>query len=35
MSINEIYNEFWEFIDDNNEAFRDLICQDSRRNNIE
>lgn len=35
MSINEIYNEFWEFIDDNNEAFRDLICLDSRRTHIE
>jgi hypothetical protein len=32
MSIKEIYNEFWEFIDDNNENFRDLISHDSRRN---
>ncbi len=32
MSIKEIYNEFWEFIDDCNENFRDLIVHDSRRN---
>ncbi len=32
MTIKEIYNEFWEFIDDNNEEFRDLINHDSRRN---
>jgi hypothetical protein len=32
MSIKDIYNEFWEFIDDNNEDFRELIILDSRRN---
>ncbi|MFX0023945.1 MAG: hypothetical protein ACFE9S_16585 [Candidatus Hermodarchaeota archaeon] len=31
MSIKEIYNEFWEFIDENNETFRELISNDSRR----
>ncbi len=31
MTIKEIYNEFWEFIDDNNDKFRDLIDKDSRR----
>ncbi|MFW9820517.1 MAG: hypothetical protein ACFFE5_12970 [Candidatus Thorarchaeota archaeon] len=32
MSLKEIYDEFWEFIDDNNEDFRGLIFLDSRRN---
>lgn len=27
----EIYNEFWEFIDEDNELFRDLIEKDMRR----
>ncbi|MFX0040311.1 MAG: hypothetical protein ACFFCY_00730 [Promethearchaeota archaeon] len=34
MTIKEIYNEFWEFIDDNNETFRDLIEKDLRRSHI-
>ncbi|MFX0005158.1 MAG: hypothetical protein ACFFA7_03740 [Promethearchaeota archaeon] len=32
MSLKEIYDEFWEFIDDNNEDFKGLIFLDSRRN---
>lgn len=31
MSLVEIYNEFWEFIDEDNERFRDLIDKDMRR----
>jgi len=32
MTLEEIYNEFWEFIDENNEKFKDFIDKDSRRN---
>ncbi len=32
MSLEDIYNEFWEFIDENNEKFRVFINNDSRRN---
>jgi hypothetical protein len=31
MSSKEIYEEFWEFIDDNNEYFLDFISKDKRR----
>jgi len=31
MNLQEIYNEFWEFIDIDNEKFRDLIIKDLRR----
>jgi len=31
MTLEEIYNEFWEFIDEDNEQFRDLIEKDMRR----
>ncbi|MFW9972578.1 MAG: hypothetical protein ACFFDF_20495 [Candidatus Odinarchaeota archaeon] len=31
MTLKEIYNEFWEFIDDNNEKFKDFIKIDLRR----
>ena len=31
----KIYNEFWEFIDENNEIFQDYIKNDKRRNNIQ
>ncbi|MFX1495016.1 MAG: hypothetical protein ACFFBZ_12090 [Promethearchaeota archaeon] len=31
MSIKDIYNEFWEFIDDNNSFFSDFILHDKRR----
>ncbi len=31
MTPKEIYNEFWDFIDDDNEKFRDLINNDLRR----
>lgn len=32
ISLGEIYNEFWELIDEDNEKFRDFIENDSRRN---
>ncbi|MFW9882025.1 MAG: hypothetical protein ACFFG0_53860 [Candidatus Thorarchaeota archaeon] len=31
MSSKEIYEEFWEFIDENNEKFHEFIINDSRR----
>ena len=31
MTLKEIYNEFWEFIDENNETFQKFILQDKRR----
>ncbi|MFX0044048.1 MAG: hypothetical protein ACFE8L_14130 [Candidatus Hodarchaeota archaeon] len=31
MSLKEIYEEFWEFIDDDNEEFREFIKNDDRR----
>ncbi len=34
MTLEEIYNEFWEFIDKNNERFRDFIEKDLRRNQV-
>jgi len=30
-SLKEIYNEFWEFIDNNNSEFKDFISKDKRR----
>ena len=30
-SLKEIYNEFWEFIDDNNSEFKEFIRKDKRR----
>ena len=30
-TLKEIYNEFWEFIDDNNSEFKDFISKDKRR----
>ncbi len=30
-SLKEIYNEFWEFIDDYNPEFKDFISKDKRR----
>jgi len=30
-SLKDIYNEFWEFIDDNNSEFKDFISKDKRR----
>jgi len=30
-SLKEIYNEFWEFIDDNNSEFKEFISKDKRR----
>ena len=31
MNLENIYNEFWEFIDDQNNIFREFIKKDSRR----
>ncbi len=31
MTSKEIYEEFWEFIDENNEIFREFIIKDNRR----
>ncbi|MBY8979093.1 MAG: hypothetical protein KGD72_01775 [Candidatus Lokiarchaeota archaeon] len=31
MTLKEIYDEFWEFIDNNNETFRKFILRDKRR----
>jgi hypothetical protein len=31
MTLQEIYEEFWEFIDDNNEVFRRFIVNDKER----
>ena len=33
-SLKEIYNEFWEFIDDHNSEFKDFISKDKRRLNV-
>ncbi len=30
-SLKHIYNEFWEFIDDNNSDFKEFISKDKRR----
>ncbi len=34
MTLEEIYDEFWEFIDDNNHEFREFIVKDPRRGTI-
>ena len=31
MTLKEIYEEFWEFIDDENEFFHEFIIKDNRR----
>lgn len=31
MTLKEIYEEFWEFIDDSNEEFKEFIDKDARR----
>ena len=31
MTLNEIYDEFWEFIDDNNEIFRKFMINNRKR----
>ena len=33
MTLEEIYEQFWEFIDDDNREFRELIIKDPRRGN--
>jgi len=33
MPLKDIYEEFWEFIDENNENFREFIIYDKRRKN--
>jgi len=30
-NLKKIYNEFWEFIDDDNLEFKELILKDNRR----
>lgn len=35
MSLKEIYNEFWEVIDDDNEKFKTFILEDNRRMQFE
>ncbi|NVM45167.1 MAG: hypothetical protein HWN79_09630 [Candidatus Lokiarchaeota archaeon] len=34
MNLEEIYEEFWEFIDDNNEIFRKFIINDKKRRTL-
>ena len=34
MTLQEIYEEFWEFIDDNNEIFRKFIINDKKRRTL-
>ena len=34
MSLEDIYEEFWEFINEENEEFIDFIKKDARRRNI-
>jgi len=33
-SLKDIYNEFWEFIDDNNSEFKEFISKDKRREKL-
>ena len=33
-SLKHIYNEFWEFIDDNNPEFKEFISKDKRRQKL-
>jgi len=35
MNLKDIYNEFWDFIDENNKDFQDFIENDDRRSNLE
>jgi hypothetical protein len=34
LTLKEIYEKFWEFIDDNNPKFKDYIEKDKRRENL-
>ncbi|MFX0059106.1 MAG: hypothetical protein ACFE85_12640 [Candidatus Hodarchaeota archaeon] len=34
MTLKDIYNEFWEYIDDNNKTFREFILKDKKRRNF-
>ena len=34
MTLNEIYDEFWEFIDDKNEVFQRFIAGDEKRRTL-
>jgi len=34
MTLQKIYEEFWEFIDENNEEFREFILNDARRSRL-
>ena len=31
MTLRDMYEEFWEFIDENNKNFHDFIVRDNRR----
>ncbi len=33
-TLQEVYNEFWEFIDENNNTFHDFIKNDERRKDV-
>jgi len=33
-SLKDIYDEFWEFINDSNSEFKDFISKDKRRLNV-
>ena len=33
MTLKDIYEEFWEFIDEDNEEFSEFIENDARRRN--
>ncbi len=34
MTLQKIYEEFWEFIDENNEEFREFILNDAKRSRL-
>ena len=34
LSLKEIYDDFWEFIDEDNEVFQDFIKEDSRKREL-
>jgi len=34
MTLKDIYDEFWELIEENNEEFREFIVNDKRRENL-
>ncbi len=34
MTTAEVYEEFWEFVDDSNDIFADFIAKDVRRKEL-